>query len=525
MKVLFCCDAHGTGFSSAGSVIINELIKLTKWDVYLFALNMFGDENTIKEKAIKNYNLPKENIYIPLLPYNVKDQIHQFNKDIISNSLYGLYNIADVCEKVNPDIIFIFNDLYPVEWSVRNILQSKCKAKIVSYIPIDCEINKGSMKNHTNIDKIIATTKHGAECMKNTGYKKPLDVIYHPVKESFKILTKDEIQDYRKKLLGDKHLNRFIVINSNKNQYRKRQDLTVEGFSIFAKNKNDVSLFLKCELCEGNDPGRYNIKKLIEENMKKHELDPEDKIIINTENISYDEINILYNICDIGLNTTSGEGFGYIPVEFAKLKKPFLVSNNTSYPELFPNYKGLIPCVRSIPMVSMNHVPEVLDDAVVIIMQCYRKKFKDDNDDIKYVSTFDNIVNNNYQVSDINEINTLLNNLSKNKNLIFFQVSVLSGNRMSNFRKISENLKYPRWLLENFTIVTLDKNISKVMFDGYQLNSYIPTAQSVADKLEEFYQYWKRGEQMPLAEIPKELEKNFIINKFKNCLEDVLVSK
>lgn len=525
MKVLFCCDAHGTGFSSAGSVIINELMKVTNWDVYLFALNMFSDENTIKEKSMKVYNLPKDKIYTPLLPYRVRDQIHPFNKEIISNALYGLYNIGEICEKLNPDILFLFNDLYPVEWLERNINRKKWKGKVVAYIPIDCEIGKGALKNHMGIDKIIAVTKHGAKCMANTGYKKPLEVIYHPVKESFRILNKDEIIDYRKKLLGEKHINKFIVINSNKNQFRKRQDLTIEGFSIFAKNKKDVALFLKCELCEGNDSGRYNIKKLLEENMKKHNLNPEDQIIVNTENITYDEINILYNICDLGLNTTSGEGFGYVPVEFAKIGKPFLVSNNTSYPELFENYEGLIPCVKSIPMVSMNHINEVLDDSFVIILQCYRKKFQSDEDDIRYVSSFDNQLAENYEVNDIQELTNLFNNLSKNKNLLLFQISTRSGLKMSSVKKLLDNIKIPRWILDNFVNVMIDKNVFKIIHEGHQLNSYIPTAKTVADKLEEFYQYWKKGQPMPLAKTPKEIEKDFVINKFKNSIEEVFLSK
>jgi len=71
----------------------------------------------------------------------------------------------------------------------------------------------------------------------------------------------------------------------------------------------------------------------------------------------------------------------------------------------------------------------------------------------------------------------------------------------------------------------IDKNVFKIIHEGHQLNSYIPTAKTVADKLEEFYQYWKKGQPMPLAKTPKEIEKDFVINKFKNCIEEVFLSK
>lgn len=525
MKVLFCCDSNGTGFSSAGSTIINELLKISDWDIHLFAINMFLDENTIKEKTIKVYNIPKEKIYVPLLPYNVTNQTHPFNKEIISTSLYGCYNIGKVCERVNPDVLILFNDLYPIEWLYKNVMKSKWKGKVIAYLPIDCEINKGTTKAHYGIDKIIATTKHGAECIKNTGYKKSIDVVYHPVKDTFSILPENLIKEYKEKLMGKKHLNKFIVLNSNKNQYRKRQDLTIEGFSIFAKGKDDVALFLKCEMCDDNEHGRYNIKKLLEESITKHGLDTENKIIINSENITYEEINILYNICDIGLSTTSGEGFGYIPVEFARLNKPFLVSNNTSYPELFDGYAGLIPCVKSIPIASMNNSIEVKSDASMIVMQCYLKKYPDDESDIVYIQSFDNQVIENYNISDVNEFTTLMNNLSKNKNLILFQVSTPAGDKLSNYKKIIENIKLPKWLLDRYRIAMLDKNVFKVIYDSHQLNSYIPTAQTVADKLEEFYQIWKSGNKLPLATLPKEIEKDYIAKQFKTIVEDVFKNK
>lgn len=525
MKILFCCDASGTGFSSAGSVIFNELQKATGWDMSLFALNNFNSVENIKKLAASIFNLPEDKIYTPLLPYNVSNQTNPFNKEVISNALYGLYNVGDVLEKVNPDIFFIFNDLYPCEWLSVHARASKWKGKIFSYIPIDTEINKGSMKNHGIIDKIVGTTFHGAKCMTDTGYKKKIDVIYHPVKETFYKMSEENIKEERKKLLGERHMNKFIVINANKNQFRKRQDLTVEGFSIFAKDKPDVALFLKCEICDDNQTGRYNIKKLLEESYKKYNLDVNNKIIVNSENITYEQINILYNICDLSLNTTSGEGFGYIPVEFAKLEKPFLVSNNTSYPELFKGYPGLIPCVKSIPIVSMNHAVMIEKDSNVILFQCFKKKHPTDVDEITYVQNFDTPVVESYIVNNIEEFNNLMVSLSKKKDLILFQVCTQAGDSLNNAKNMRDRIKLPKWIYDNFKIVMLDQKLLKVLYDGYQLNSYIPTPETVAAKLEEFYQYWKNNKPMPLAKIPDGLEKDVVIQRFKKHLEDLMEQK
>jgi glycosyltransferase involved in cell wall biosynthesis len=73
----------------------------------------------------------------------------------------------------------------------------------------------------------------------------------------------------------------FIVLNANSNDPRKRLDITREGFARFAANKPDAMLQLH--------PGEVDDATL----------------------------NLLYNACDAGINTASGEGWGMISFEHA----------------------------------------------------------------------------------------------------------------------------------------------------------------------------------------------------------------
>lgn len=519
MKILFCSDAHGTGFSSACSVLINNFVKITNWDIHLFAINFLADDKTIKDKTLENYNLPRENIHTPLLPKIVNPK-HKYSRELISNSLYGCYNVAKICEYVNPDIVFIFNDLYPTEWIYKSIKNGNWKGKILAYIPIDCEINKGAMDEHFGIDKIIATSEFGRLSMIGSGYNKKIPVIYHPIKDSFSLLSEEDKLKFRKIILKD-NSKKFIIINPNKNQFRKRQDITIEGFSIFSKDKDDVLLLLKCEKNEENIEGRYNIKDLMNLNMKNHDL-KNDKIIINDENLTYEQLNILYNICDCTLSTTSGEGFGYIPLEFAKLKKPSLISANTTYLEFFTNYQGLIPSKKSKPIVSMGNSVEIKDDSSLILFQCYKKKYTSDSVEIENIISFDNQVIDNFNIKSLSEINKVIENVIKNNNILSFQVSTLSGVNLTNYKKIYDSFNPSKLLLDNFKLVMIDKKYLKTTFDSYKLNSYIPTAQSVADKLEEFYNYWKKGIPLPIPELNEKMNTDYIISQFKNEIENIL---
>jgi len=512
MKILFCADCYGTGFASATSVLINDLVKTTDWDIHLFALNMFADENTIKEKALLNYNLKKSNVHSPMLP-KIVTQHHPLSREIISTSLYGLYNVGAVVEKVNPDIVFIFNDLFPVEWTFKNIKESNWKGKVIAYIPIDCVIPKNCMINHEEIDLIIATTNFARDCMKSSGYSKDIPVIYHPLKETFFRIDEEQRTKARETILKN-NKNNFIIINSNKNQFRKRYDLTIEGFSIFAKDKPDVNLFLKTDLNDDNVEGRYNIRNLIKENVEKHKLQTE-KIILNTENLSYNDLNVLYNICDLSLSTTSGEGFGYIPVEFAKLQIPFLVSNNTTYPELFPNYEGLIPCQPSKPIVSMTHQQLISEESHVVLLQCYKKKMKTTGDKVQYVTNFDNVVPDTFIINSVKEGNTIIDAILAKHETISFGLVAAAGVNVTNFKKIYDEFIVNPKLLEYYKVIMIEPELVKVIYDSYQLTSYIPTAQDVANKLEEFYALWKENKPLPKASLNEHLNNDYIVKRFK----------
>jgi len=53
------------------------------------------------------------------------------------------------------------------------------------------------------------------------------------------------------------------------------------------------------------------------------------------KNLSYENLNILYNSADIGINTSSGEGWGLIPCEMGLCEIAQIIPRNTSYPEIF----------------------------------------------------------------------------------------------------------------------------------------------------------------------------------------------
>src|SRR5437868_10234742 len=96
----------------------------------------------------------------------------------------------------------------------------------------------------------------------------------------------------------------FIVLNGNRNQPRKRIDITIKGFALFAADKQEnVKLYLHM----GTEDKGWDILALT----KRHNV--YDRLILSSESksiptLSSDKMKLIYNYCDVGINTATSEG-------------------------------------------------------------------------------------------------------------------------------------------------------------------------------------------------------------------------
>lgn len=124
------------------------------------------------------------------------------------------------------------------------------------------------------------------------------------------------------KLFGEAEIaDSFVVLNANRNQPRKRLDLTLKGFAAFARGKpKQVQLYLHTGI---QDTG-WHVGKLA----KRYGID--DRLILThskeaVPGISSEQLNLVYNACDVGLNTATGEGWGLPSFEHAATGKAQVV--------------------------------------------------------------------------------------------------------------------------------------------------------------------------------------------------------
>jgi D-inositol-3-phosphate glycosyltransferase len=346
-KLLWCGDIVAmTGFARVTENVIKRLED--NFEIVVLGHNWWGDPTPLQERY-------------KMYPSSNRFQTAPFGED----------RIREVVEKEKPDVVFTINDMWIINTQYSKIadLHKQGLFKFVGYAPMDSYGWTGGLSDTANDwDAIISYTEFGAHEFIAGGINKPVAVIPHGVtRGQFYPMDKSEAR---------KHLNLkddiFIVFNGNRNQFRKRIDITIEAFAKFAKDKPDTQLYLHMGL---KDQG-WDLLPVFSRAMRREGLDPNGRIILTAQcdgppNVEVKTLNYIYNACDVGVNTCKGEGWGLVNFEHAACRVAQVVPNHTSCKEIFEGYGRLIRCDhvdvdtnygREMPCPSSDHLAEILTE-------------------------------------------------------------------------------------------------------------------------------------------------------------------
>jgi D-inositol-3-phosphate glycosyltransferase len=270
-------------------------------------------------------------------------------------SVYGYDQLLPLIEQIQPMIVFLLYDI-PFQVPYMELLRKAVpQPKIVLYSPVEAgPIAPEIMQRLHGVSRYVLYTEYGRreiakslDCVieQDPDFQFPsLDVIPHGVDtDRFYPLADsgtnelDTIPARRliaRKALGfddPEHREAFIVLNANRNMPRKRIDITMQGFAQFARDKPpNVKLYLHMAT---EDTG-WNVLILA----KRYQI--YDRLMMTRSDnsrpaFSDEQLNLLYNACDVGLTTTTGEGWGMTSFEHAATKAAQIVPRHTSLADLW----------------------------------------------------------------------------------------------------------------------------------------------------------------------------------------------
>lgn len=316
MKILYSGDSPtvDTGFGKVSKNILTRLDAMGH-EIAVLGVNHYGNP----------YN-PKT-FPFPIYPcdHGGPDQVFGFHK------LWALY------QTFKPDIVFFLND----PWLIRSYMEAKPEdtlpyTKYIAYFPTDGGPMKPEWTEVLNKMDAQICYSHYAESVVTKSNKnvRPdnLYQIYHGVDTKTFYPVNQQVARRSLGLPTDI----FIVGMVARNQFRKRFDILCAGFAEFAKDKEDVKLYLHAAL---NDIG-YDLMDLAKQFGIQNKL-------IMTEGVTPErgvpdqQLNLIYNSFDVNALISLGDGFGLPVAESMAVGCPQLVSGHSCLKELVDGHGGL----------------------------------------------------------------------------------------------------------------------------------------------------------------------------------------
>jgi D-inositol-3-phosphate glycosyltransferase len=258
-------------------------------------------------------------------------------------------------EAANADVIFLFNDISVQVGYLEQVRSSAPDRKIVTYTTVDALILDDMLSGLSAADRCVFPCEFARAQAEKALPSSNLAVIplgvdterFCPRKGSVEAqFLGNRRQHARRALFPDDpdFLDAFIVLNGNRPWLRKRIDLTIKGFAIFARHKPaNVKLFLHHARTDERE--RASILKIAKR------LGILDRLILNPivegkSEVSVERLNLLYNACDVGINTAMGEGWGLVSFEHAATGAAQIVPKHSACAEIWEGAAELLEPVE-----------------------------------------------------------------------------------------------------------------------------------------------------------------------------------
>ncbi len=279
---------------------------------------------------------------------------------------FGADRLEERLETLRPDLVFVIADLWTFPLYLPTLRRHRSRLKIVYYCPVEAgPLVPDLLPPLREVDHLVFYTRTAERLVQDAcaaaeeqlpGLQlPPTQVIphgidmetFHPLKETNGNLGEVRRAVRRQLFPGDEELeDAFIVLNANRNQPRKRIDLTLEAFALFAQGKpSNVRLYLHMGL---EDHG-WGVPTLA------RRFGVYDRLIVTQATpappaVSERYLNQIYNACDVGINTSLAEGWGLVSFEHAATHRAQIVPGFGSCLELWEGAAELLPPARKVTL-------------------------------------------------------------------------------------------------------------------------------------------------------------------------------
>ncbi len=322
-KLLWIGDAAvATGFARSTHHVLEAL--RSQWEVHVLGINYNGDPHP--------YDYP---IY-PCWP---------------GRDGFGLGRTRELAHRISPDLVVIQNDPWNVPGYLRELPEGMPVAAVMPVDGKNCRLGYDLAKLEkeapgcATLDLGIFWTKFGLDQARLGGYEGNAAVI--PLGVDLEMYQPMDRQQARERLGIPREMqSAFIVGNVNRNQPRKRLDLTLDYFFEWRRRSGRDNAMLFLHVAPTGEAS-YDLEQL------KRYCEPRPGgLIIVTPEIGQGApeklMPLVYNSFDLQMTTTQGEGWGLTTMEGMACGVPQLVPDWSALGEWPGEAVYKVPCPTTI---------------------------------------------------------------------------------------------------------------------------------------------------------------------------------
>ena len=302
-----------TGFARVGRVLCHYLSRA--WDVSYLGLSYSGDPHPFPYRIYPAQQNPKQD-------------------------MFGYARARTIVEHEKPDVVLMNTDTCVVAEAVHRSRNWEHRPKIVAYSPIDSPGVKGPIAEKlSELDLFVSYTEFGLREMRAAGFWGNAIVAPHGIEAG--LYQPHDKAKARAAIVPGVPADAFLVGNVNRNQPRKRLDLTVMYFAEWVRRGRapaNAALYLHCAK---RDAG-WDLSELAKK------LDVADRVFIAVDDMvdlpPESMMPLVYSALDVQVTTTLGEGWGLTQLEGMSCGTPQIVPDWSALGEWAKPAARLVPC-------------------------------------------------------------------------------------------------------------------------------------------------------------------------------------
>jgi glycosyltransferase involved in cell wall biosynthesis len=309
-----------TGYSKVSYGILKQLSKVPWLSVTHFAFQKFPNQSF--PEGYRSY------------PSNVKVIDAVANEKPLEQG-FGFKQLPEVIKQEKPDIVLIYNDMSVVGKFLMEIDKSGIPRRFKVWLYCD-QVYTTQLQGYIDMmnmkaERIFTFTAGWKNCLKDQGITRPIDVLMHGFESDvYKPLPREEIRKHMK-IPEDA----FVFMNMNRNQPRKRYDILIMAFVELVVKYPTRNICLMC-VCDKGEKGGWWLFELYQRELKLRGVNVENyatRLMISSQDMVFkdEDVNVFYNLADVGVNCADGEGWGLCNFE----------QMGVGIPQVVPNIGGL----------------------------------------------------------------------------------------------------------------------------------------------------------------------------------------